>query len=159
MAKLWDHITKPMEKFINTQKLFYIASVCGDDELNLSPKGVATLRVIDKTTVIYADYSGSGNQTAKHLSAGGKATLLLNSFGEKPLIVRLYCKGRVVAKGSVEFNEIVSKHYQSFDPASFRQVFVFDVYKTQTSCGYGVPVMEFVSDRSEKSYFEELHGK
>lgn len=159
MAKEWGTITESLKKFAEEQKVFYIASASGDDDVNVSPKGVAPLRVVDEKTVIYPDYHGSGNQTAKHLSEGGKATLLFNSYGEKPLILRFYCTGRVVEKGSEDFKELAEKHYSGLDPQKFRQLFVFDVYRVQTSCGYGVPIMEYIGDRSAASYFKELYGQ
>lgn len=159
MAKEWDEITETLAKFAIEQKVFFIASASGDDDVNLSPKGVTTLKVIDSKTVTYADYNGSGNQTATHLSAGGKATILFTSFGEKPLILRFYCTGRVALSGSSEYNDILAKHYPDDDPKHFRQVFIFDVYRVQTSCGYGAPMMEFKGDRSSEKYFEELFAQ
>jgi len=157
MAKEWGTIAEHLAKFAMEQQVFFIASVALDDDVNLSPKGVALLKVIDEKTVAYADYHGSGAQTAAHMAKGGKATLLFVSFGEKPLILRFYCVGRAVAKGSDEFDEIVDAHYPDSDSGHFRQVFIFDVYRVQTSCGYGVPKMEFIGDRSDESYFKELY--
>jgi len=160
MAKEWGaKIPDHLKKFATAQKIFYIASAAGDDDVNVSPKGVAPLRVIDEKTVVYADYHGSGNQTAKHLSEGGKATLLFNSYDEKPLILRFYCTGRAVTPGSEEFNSLCQAHYAGFDSENFRQLLVFGVYRVQTSCGYGVPVMSFVGDRRDEPYFKELYGK
>ncbi|MGK7345261.1 MAG: pyridoxamine 5'-phosphate oxidase family protein [Candidatus Nitrospinota bacterium M3_3B_026] len=159
MAKEWGTITENLKKFAEEQKVFYIASASGDDDVNVSPKGVAPLRVVDEKTVIYPDYHGSGNQTARHISEGGKATLLFNSYGEKPLILRFYCRGRVVAKGGEEFEKLCREHYSGLDPQQFRQLFVFDVYRVQTSCGYGVPMMKYVGDRSGAPYFKELYGQ
>lgn len=159
MAKEWGTIAEHLAKFAMEQPVFFIASAAGDDDVNISPKGVATLKVIDEKTVTYADYHGSGAQTAAHMERGGKATLLFVSFGAKPLIVRFYCVGRTVAKGSEEFNEILDAHYPDFDHNHFRQVFVFDVYRVQTSCGYGVPVMDYVGDRSDEKFFKELYDK
>lgn len=160
MAKEWKEITDNLARFAMEQQVFFIASAPGDDDdVNLSPKGVATLKVLGPDSVTYADYTGSGNQTAKHLSAGGKATIMFVSFGEKPLILRFYCTGKVAPKGSSEFYDILRKHYPEDDPENFRQVFIFDVYRVQTSCGYGAPMMEYKGDRSEKKYFGELFGE
>lgn len=159
MAKEWGTIADHLKKFAMEQKVFYIASASGDDDVNLSPKGVAQLKVIDEKTVLYADYHGSGNQTRKHLSEGGKVTILFNSYGEKPLILRFYCTGRVVDKNSDEFARLCVEFYPDMNSEDFRQLFVFDVYRVQTSCGYGVPIMEYVGDRNDAPYFKELLGK
>lgn len=159
MAREWKNIPDHLARFAMESKVFFIASCVGDDDVNLSPKGVTPLKVIDDKTVVYPDYHGSGNQTAAHLLQGGKATLVFMSFDEKPLILRFYCTGRVVAAGSDEFNEIFSAHYPQFDGSRFRQVFIFNVYRVQTSCGYGVPVMEYKGDRKNRPYFNELFGQ
>lgn len=157
MAKEWGAtVPDHLGKFAMEQPVFFIATASGDDDVNLSPKGVSVVRVIGEKTVIYADYYGSGDQTAKHLSQGGKATLVFMSFGEKPLIVRFYCTGRVVDKTAPEFDELCEKHYPNESQEHFRQIFVFDVYRTQTSCGYGVPIMTLVGDRRDQPYFKEL---
>ena len=156
MAKEWGTIPDHLAKFAMDQKIFFIASACGDEDINLSPKGITPLKVIDEKTVAYADYHGSGNQTVKHLSGGGKATLAFFSFGPKPLIVRFYCTGRTLVSGSDEFDSICIAHYPGFDQTKFRQLFLFDVYRVQTSCGFGVPVMEYKGTRSTEPYYEEL---
>jgi len=159
MAKEWGTIPDHLSKFAMEQKLFFIASAAGDDDVNLSPKGVAPLKVIDERTVAYADYWGTGDQTAGHLAAGGKATLVFMSFGDKPLLLRFYCTGRVIARDSDEFHRLCDAHYAGFERGDFRQMFVFDVYRVQTSCGFGVPRMEYIGDRSDQSYFRELLGE
>ncbi|MBI4829870.1 MAG: pyridoxamine 5'-phosphate oxidase family protein [Nitrospinae bacterium] len=159
MAKEWGTIPDHLAKFAMEQPVFFIASALGGDDVNLSPKGVAPLRVLDARTVIYADYWGSGNQTAAHLAGGGKATLVFISFGEKPLILRFYCTGRVAAKDTDEFNALCAAHYKEFNCAEFRQLFVFEAYRVQTSCGYGVPVMKLAGDRRAQPYFRELLGE
>lgn len=156
MAKEWGTIPDHLAKFAMEQKLFFIASALDEEDVNISPKGVTTVKVIDEKTVTYADYYGTGDQTVKHLAAGGKATLLFMSFDEKPLVLRFYSRGRVVVKETDEFNKVAGKYYSEFDKSQFRQIFVFDVYRVQTSCGFGVPVMEYKKDRSSHSYYNEL---
>jgi hypothetical protein len=158
MAKEYDSIPDRLAQFAMSQKLFFIASAFGDDDINLSPKGIAPLVVIDKGNVAFADYYGSGNQTAKHLAAGGKATLVFMSFDAKPLIVRFFCKGKVLSSDMDEFVKISKDHFANLDSSQFRQIFLFDVYRVQQSCGFGVPEMQYVGDRSDNKYFSELLG-
>ncbi len=156
MAKEYKTIPEHLARFVNDQKIFFIASGPGDADVNLSPKGVTPLKMLDEKTVLYADYYGSGNQTAKHLAEGAKATLAFCSFDEKPMIVRFYCRGKIVEKGSEEFGLICSAHYPGFDSEKFRQIFLFDIYRVQQSCGFGVPRMEYKGTRSSETYYEEL---
>ncbi|MBF0170336.1 MAG: pyridoxamine 5'-phosphate oxidase family protein [Nitrospinae bacterium] len=161
MAKEWDHIADHLAAFARAQPLFFIATAdpAGGD-VNLSPKGLDALRVLGPHEAVYADFHGSGNQTAKHLAAGGKGTLLFVSFGEKPLILRFYVTGRVVAPGSDDFTRLMGGTFADLPHADrVRQLFLFDVYRVQTSCGYGAPMMTLVGDRREEKYFGELLGE
>lgn len=162
MAKEWGTIADHLAKFALEQKVFFIASAAGGDDVNLSPKGLETFRVIDEKTVSYADFHGSGNQTAKHLAEGGKATITFMSFDEKPLILRFYATGSVLEPGDDEYSKMLTSHYGEIEKQyirHIRQLFVFNVYRVQTSCGYGVPIMNYVSDRREQPYFKELMGE
>ena len=59
--------------------------------MNLSPKGGSPLHVIDDHRVAYLDYTGSGNETARHTSAGGPITLMVMSMNaQDAAVVRLY---------------------------------------------------------------------
>jgi hypothetical protein len=158
MGKEWGTIPGHLKESALSQKVFFIASAAGDEDVNLSPKGLDCLRIVDEKTVVYADYHGSGNITAKHLSAGGKATITFISFGEKPLILRFYCKGRVVAREAEEFGMLSRKHFAGMQTEYFRQIFYFDVYRVQTSCGFGAPRFEYLGERTETKCQRDLMG-
>jgi hypothetical protein len=64
--------------------------------VNLSPKGMNTLRVLSAKRVAYLDLTGSGNETSAHILHDGRLTMMFCSFEEKPLILRLYGRGEVV---------------------------------------------------------------
>ncbi|MDH4185018.1 MAG: pyridoxamine 5'-phosphate oxidase family protein [Nitrospinota bacterium] len=159
MAKEYPAIPEKLARFAMEQKIFFIATCAGDDDVNVSPKGVAPLKVVDEKTVVYADYHGSGDKTAEHLGAGGKATIMFTSFDEEPMVLRFFCRGRVVAKASAEFGQLCQRLYPELDMARMRQLFYFEVYRVQRSCGYGTPLMEYVGDRSGKAYYRELWGE
>lgn len=160
MAKEWGGtIPGHLKEFALSQKIFFIASAVADEDVNLSPKGLDSLRIVDGKTVIYADYHGSGNITARHVSAGGKATLTFMSFGEKPLILRFYCTGRVAPRGTEEFDRLSRDHFAGVKTENFRQIFYFDVYRVQTSCGFGIPRFEYQGERMEEKYRRDLMGE
>lgn len=158
MGKEWGTIPGHLKEFALSQKVFFIASALADEDVNLSPKGLDSLRIVDEKTVVYADYHGSGNITARHLSAGGKATITFISFGEKPLILRFYCKGRVVARGTGEFAKLSRDHFAGAKTEYFRQIFYFNIYRVQTSCGFGVPRFEYSGERTEEKHQRDLMG-
>jgi hypothetical protein len=146
MAKFYDSITPDLRSFIERQHVFFVASATADSHINLSPKGQDTLRVLDERTVIYLDLVGSGNETAAHMKADGRLTIMFCSFEENPLIVRLFGRGRVVTPRDEEYAEL-HEPFNKF-PGE-RQIIVLDVEKAQSSCGFGVPRYDLVAPRSK----------
>ncbi|MDA0748619.1 MAG: pyridoxamine 5'-phosphate oxidase family protein [bacterium] len=144
MAKLYSELNEELRVFIAAQKMFFVATAPVEGRVNLSPKGMDTLRCLDDRTVAYLDVSGSGNETATHVQENGRMTMMMCGFSEQPLILRLYGKGRVVHKESAAWADL----YMKFEPLPrVRQIFVLEIEAVQTSCGYGVPVYEFKEDR------------
>lgn len=145
MAKFYDSITPELRAFIERQHMFFVASATADSHVNLSPKGYDTLRILDANTVCYLDMVGSGNETAAHMKADGRLTIMFCSFDEAPLIVRLFGRGRVVTPREEEYAEL----HESFNTfPGERQIIVLDVEKAQSSCGFGVPRYALVEPRS-----------
>ena len=152
-----DHITDEQADLINNAKVFFIASADptlgvgpdGQGAVNLSPKGAADLQVIDRNTLAYFDYRGSGNETARHASAGGPVTVMVTSFDEDAAIVRLY--GHAVAKPLED--SVLAEQAEALRavemPTPERQVIEITVEGTQTSCGYGVPIYDYRGDRNK----------
>jgi len=81
--------------FIVEQKMFFIAS-CRGKEVNLSTREYDCFRVIGKNEAVFLDYAGSGNRTARDIENDGEVTVVFCSFGPKPQILRLFCKGETV---------------------------------------------------------------
>jgi hypothetical protein len=148
MAQPFDCINDPLRHFIEAQQMFFVASapLAGDGHVNLSPKGLDTFRVLSPTRVAYLDLTGSGNETAAHLAepGNGRITFMFCSFRGKPVILRLWGHGRVVLPGDAAWEE-----FSTLFPAlpGQRQIIVADIDRVMTSCGYGVPLMEFAGQR------------
>ncbi len=132
------------KEFILQQKLFFIASSSGS-EVNLSPKGYECLRVINNNALLYLDYAGSGNRTARDIEAEGEITVMFTAFDSPPMILRLFCKGEIVDKEDQEMQKLFS----SIDLKGMRQFIKLRIYCVEHSCGMSVPRYEFVSDRHE----------
>lgn len=148
MADWFTSISDEHREFIEKQHVFFVATAPQDEEgdVNLSPKGRTLLRVLGPNLVGYLDYPGSGNETAKHLSESGRITLMLCSFDATARILRLYGHGRRVDLDAPELSHRRAAFVDDFHPY-VRQAFFIDVDRVQTSCGYAVPRMQFVSDR------------
>ena len=149
MATWLDSIDDTIRAFVERQHMFFVSTAPLDQKAgypNLSPKGGTLLRVLGPNLVGYLDYPGSGNETAAHLEQGSRITIMFCSFDATAGIVRLFGHGRVVPVGDPELARHREAFGDDFHPY-VRQAFLVDVEKVQTSCGYGVPLMEFASDR------------
>ena len=105
------------------------------------------LHVIDPNRVAFLDYLGSGNETARHAQDSGPITVMVCSFaGADAGIVRLY--GHATATPLEESpHAALLLQAESEHLRTKRQVIEVEVELTGTSCGYGVPVMEWVRER------------
>ncbi|NJN85424.1 MAG: pyridoxamine 5'-phosphate oxidase family protein [Leptolyngbyaceae cyanobacterium SL_7_1] len=156
MAKFYPELTDSLQRFIGEQKLFFTATAPTNGRVNLSPKGIDTFRCLDRQTVAYLDLTGSGNETSAHLQENGRITLMFCSFGESPLILRIYGQGEVVRSHHPQWQTL----YPHFSPTpGERQIIVIQVQSAQTSCGHGVPVYEFQRDREEMIRWAEKKGE
>ena len=65
MGQVYDIIDDSLREFIERQHVFFVATapLAKDGLINLSPKGLDSLRVLDQQTVAYADLIGSGIET------------------------------------------------------------------------------------------------
>lgn len=157
MGKLYDAITPEHEAFIATQPLFFVASApaSATGHVNLSPKGLDAFRVIDASTVAYLDLTGSGNETAAHVTENGRLTVMFCAFTGNPKILRLYCRGRIVTRVSPEWTHLISRFPET---AGTRQIVVGDVTAVQTSCGFAVPLMDLVEQRDQLTRWAASKG-
>ncbi|MBW4420335.1 MAG: pyridoxamine 5'-phosphate oxidase family protein [Myxacorys californica WJT36-NPBG1] len=144
MAKFYPELTESLQQFIAQQHLFFTATAPTEGRINLSPKGIDTFRILNPQAVAYLDLTGSGNESSAHLIENGRMTIMFCSFQGAPLILRLYGRGQVIYPRDVAWQELASL----FPPIpGTRQIIKLAVELVQTSCGAGVPLYDFVTDR------------
>ena len=145
------------EKFIREQKLFFVATAPLDaaGHVNVSPKGLDTFRILGPTTVAYVDLTGSGVETIAHVRENGRIVLMFCAFEGPPKILRLHGHGRVVEASSEELGELAELF-----PAhrSMRSIIVVEISRVSESCGYGVPLMTYVGERSQLQEWARKKG-
>jgi len=153
MSNWYKGITPELKQFIAEQKVFFVATAPSEGRINLSPKGMDTFRVISPKRAIYLDITGSGNETAAHLLDNGRITIMFCSFDRTARITRLYGHGRPIHRHDANWPEYLAM----FPPEpGVRQIMEIDVESTMTSCGYGVPWMENLSERDTlRKYWEK----
>jgi hypothetical protein len=145
MGSAYDDISPELTAWIAKQPMFFVAtapSVGG--HVNLSPKGLDTMRVLGPRRVAYLDLTGSGVETIAHIRDNGRVTLMWCAFSGNPRIARVYGHGTVHAAGTPAFDELVA-HFPELPGR--RSVIDVDVDLVTTSCGYAVPLMDYVGER------------
>jgi hypothetical protein len=156
MSPFYSGLTDEQVDLIESAKIFFVGSADpdlapgpkGEGPVNLSPKGGVPLHVIARDRVAYLDYPGSGNETLRHSESGGPTTIMVCSFDGDPAIMRLYGRARATPlEESPLCERMLAAPAEDMKPP--RQVVELQIENTQTSCGYGVPVMEFAHHRSK----------
>ena len=155
MARFYPALDDKHIAFIGAQKIFFTATAPADGRINLSPKGMDSLSVLDDKRVAYLDLTGSGNETAAHLKHNGRMTLMFCSFDAGPLILRLYGRGRAIRRQDAEWAALRA-HFSAL-PGE-RQIIVLDIDSVQTSCGYAVPLYDYHSERETLARWAEKKG-
>ncbi|GIW45661.1 MAG: pyridoxamine 5'-phosphate oxidase [Candidatus Binatia bacterium] len=140
-------IEPAVREFIARQHVFFVATapLAKDGHINVSPKGLDSLRVLDERTVAYVDLTGSGAETIAHLRENGRITLMFCAFEGDPKIVRVYGRGEAIEPDHPEFG-VLLKHFRNWP--GLRAIIRIHVERVAQSCGYGVPLYQFVGDRS-----------
>lgn len=144
MGKRFTELQDAQIEFISQQKLFFVATAGAEGRINLSPKGLDSLRVLSPNRVIWLNLTGSGNETATHLRENNRMTVMFCAFEGDPLILRLYGHAKTYHPRDPEWADLLT-HFPS-TPGS-RQIFDLNIDLVQNSCGYAVPLMEFKEDR------------
>jgi hypothetical protein len=141
-----DKLPASFRAFIEKQPMFFVATAAANGRVNLSPKGMDSLRVVSDRKIIWLSLSGSGNETAAHLIQDPRMTLMFCAFEGDALILRTYGEASVIHPRDAEW-ETLCKLFPDY--AGARNIFVLDIDLVTTSCGTGVPEMSVVRSRGE----------
>lgn len=158
MAQRYLQLEPHHHRFIAAQHLFFTASAAATGHVNVSPRSTDMFRVLDDKAVMYLDRTGSGNETAAHLRADSRLTIMFCAVAGPPLILRLYGEGRVIHRHSAEFAGRLDAYYGGEAPLGARQMVHLDIDLVQTSCGYGVPLFDYRQERPQMDAWAEAKG-
>ncbi|WP_187428701.1 hypothetical protein ROLI_011940 [Roseobacter fucihabitans] len=155
MAKQFHQLSDVLIRFIQAQHIFFVGSAAASGQVNISPKGMDSLRVLDPNRIVWRNLTGSGNETAGHLAQLNRMTLMWCGFETKPMILRTYGTGRTLHPRDADFAAL-----NALFPASdgARQIYDVTVDIVQTSCGYAVPFMEYAGERDVLSQWAAQKG-
>ena len=154
MASVHPSITPPVAEWIGRQRMFFVATapLDGSGHVNVSPKGLDTLRILDDLTVAYLDLTGSGAETVAHVRENGRITLMWCAFEGPPRLVRVHGRGEVVG---VDDDRVAGRFAEI--PGA-RAVILVHADRVSDSCGYSVPRYEYAGQRSELVAWADHRG-
>jgi len=156
MAVKFESINQEHRAFIERQKMFVVGSAGAEGFINVSPKGMDSLRILDDKTIIWLNYTGSGNETSAHVQENGRMTIMFNSYDDVPMIMKLYGQAEVFHRGDSEWESFIA-HFPKTEGA--RQIFKLHIELLLTSCGYAVPKYEFIEERKTLQKWIEQKGE
>lgn len=157
MGQVYDGIDDKLGTWLVEQPVFFVGTAPSGSEghVNVSPKGMAgTFAVLGPRQVGYLDYFGSGAETIAHLRDNGRIVLMFCSFESRCRIVRLHGHGRVVQREDAEYPALRTRFAKQREKGA-RSVIVVDVARVSDSCGYSVPLMDFVGHRDVLDLHQE----
>ena len=157
MGRTYDAIDDQLARFIEAQHVFFVATAPAgsDGYVNLSPKGLDSLRILDPLTVAYLDLTGSGVETIAHLRENGRITLMFCAFEGAPKIVRLHGRGTVIRPRDAKFAALAARFPSR---AGTRSVIRVALERIADSCGYGVPRYRYEGERPQLLDWAERKG-
>lgn len=155
MGKKFTEISPRLISFIQEQKIFFVGTAAEEGRVNVSPKGMDSLRVINSNKIVWLNLTGSGNETAAHLLRDKRMTIMFCSFETNPMILRLYGSAQIYHSRDEQFHQHI-KLFPEF--LGTRQIIEMDVDLVQTSCGFAVPFMEFQGERPTLTKWAENKG-
>jgi pyridoxamine 5'-phosphate oxidase-like protein len=151
-------LDESLVRFIEAQHVFFVATapLSADGHINLSPKGLDSLRLLGPQRVAYLDLVGSGVETVSHLRENGRIILMFCAFEGPPRIVRLHGRGRAVEPEDLTWADLAARFPQS---VAARSIVVVDVERVSSSCGYGVPQYRYEGEREQMGQWSERKGE
>jgi hypothetical protein len=152
----YAQLEKPLQDFIEQQKIFFVGSAAPEGRVNIALKGMDTLRIMGPNRIVWLNLTGAENETAAHLAESSRMTLMWCSFDAKPMVLRVYGNARCVHPREAAWDELAAL----FPPIpGARQILDLDVNFILTSCGFGVPRYEFVGERDTLRRWAEQKGE
>ena len=157
MGKLFAELDEHNRDFIRRQRIFFVATapLAADGHVNLSPKGHESFAVLGPREVAYLDFLGSGIETAAHLRENGRIVFMFCAFEGPPRILRLHGRGEVVEPGDAAWDGLAARLPAQPDVRAIVRV---DLTRISDSCGYGVPLQSFESERTQLAEWRARKG-
>lgn len=74
------------------------------------------------------------------------------------MILRVYGEGRIIPRGTLEYLNLLASSFSNTEPLGARQMVMLNIDLVQTSCGYNVPLFDYVGERNTLTRWAENKG-
>ena len=157
MGKVYDAIDEKLAAWLSAQKIFFVATAPSSQQghVNCSPKDGRSFQILDERIVVYLDLTGSGVETIAHLKENGRIVLMFCAFSGAPNIVRLHGQGEVIESHHADFPTLKERFGNVPGLRSFIRV---HLSRVSASCGFGVPLYEYMGERNQLAAWAEHKG-
>lgn len=156
MGQQYSELSDKLIKFIEEQKIYFVGTATTDSRINISPKGMDSLKVLDKNRIVWLNVTGSGNETSAHVQENPRMTIMFTAFKGDPLILRIYGTAKVIHKNDKEWNSLFSL----FNPLpGARQIFDLKIELVQSSCGMSIPLFDYIDEREQLNEWAVKKGE
>ena len=156
MAKTWfDGLDESHLNFIAEQHMFFVATAAPEGRVNLAPKDADSLKVMSTNRIIWVNLTGAENETGAHWVESKRMTLMWCSFTKTPMILRAYGQAVLIHPRDKAWDELII-HFPK--RIGSRQILDANIDFVLKSCGFGVPLYDFVGDRDTLRRWEENKG-
>ena len=157
MGKVYSELTPKLIEFIEAQHMFFVGSapLAADGHVNLSPKGMDSLRVIDPLTLAYLDLTGSGAETIAHVRENGRLVMLFCAFDGSPMLLRVHGQAEVIYAQDPSFADWRARFPEQ---AGVRSIIKLRATRVADSCGWTVPEYEHVGARDYYDKYADRIG-
>ena len=135
--------------------MFFAATAAPEGRVNVAPKDQESLRIMDPNRIVWVNLTGAENETGAHLAKSPRMTLMWCSFDRKPMILRVYGNATLIHSRDEAWSDLIELF-----PARHgsRQLIDLTVDFVLKSCGFGVPLYDFVAHRDTLRRWEENKG-
>lgn len=156
MAQQFSELSDKHIQFIEKQKIFFVGTATEAGRVNVSPKGMDSLYVVDNRRVAWLNVTGSNNESSAHVQRCPRMTLMFCSFEDKPWVLRLYGSAKVFHRKDPEWKQWI--HLFKNYPGA-RQIFLVTLNLVQTSCGMSVPYYKYIGERQALNTWANIKGE
>jgi hypothetical protein len=156
MSEKFSELSPALIDFIVEQHIYFVGTAGAEGHVNVSPKGMDSLRILGPTAAIWLNMTGSGNETAAHVLENKRMTIMFCSFDRQPLILRLYGQAEVIHPRDADWDKLIAR-FPEYHGA--RQIFRLAIDLVQTSCGYAVPHCDYQGERVTLEKWAEKRGR